>query len=593
MAAWWGVVCRHGLLLVHCDFGDLENSLLRSGFAVGGALSDAPRRAIEVQQDKMLLVGAPEDSLVLDGSRQLALPPLEVSLSDELIDALRHPGRSAIAATSFGPHDPDKPCNQDFAVAAEVSINGESFALAVVADGVSRKVFWPERASRIAGLAALQCLYEFLGSRQRPDEASFPEQLQTAIVAAFEHDRKILGSAQSLMFDEPTYQRKRDQDLSWYQTTVLVAALGKGGFALHSGDGAIVEITRAGVTPHLETGDDNTLDSFASLVMTPQNFGNATRFQGDGDRTIILATDGVDRTAATASGLTRATFYSAIKERIAGADLASRQLVLFEELQSLAQRTDVAHDNLSIAWLTPPDKPRGNALAKQELLDPPPAPLLQPTPQPSSTEVQRAPAPQYGIQDMARKNPAQKQTGKDAGLRELGQLSSGARSWLATIAVVIFVVGGIAGLGAAPLLKLIPSISEPGPKLDASASDDQPESNNTDANSQPVTGVNDSNSAEQESTSSTPEQSGTHTPSVQTTPQTCVLIQSVTLRRTPEKVEGTDNVVGYPNENETFAYIAGPISGPGNEAGWLRLRRQAAPPEDVYVAAQFGGACRP
>jgi hypothetical protein len=386
---WQGIVCRHGLLLVQ---GDPFLTLQKSALMKGGVLSDEPFDALQAREAKMILLGAPRDSLLLTKeSGEFAQPHIRVVLADALAEALSRPSFQRTAAmTHSGPRDPDKPCNQDFAVAADLLVGGKAFSVAVVCDGVSQKVFWPERSSRIAALAALQALYGFL---LHGAETSFPEVLQSAITNAYREDRKLLGDAPSLMFDRDYYARQREREANWYQSTVLVAALGgDGGFVSYVGDGAIVDLPRNGTfDPKLVTTEDFGLDHCASLLLEAHEFEKAVRLP-PGERTLLLATDGIDRTAA-ASG-SREDFFRAMAAQVANAGQKTRGEALFTYLEQTSRLPYCASDNISVAWLTAPDARVGGEIRPlASLLDPPPAPPPPPPPPPPLPPV-AGPPPQ-------------------------------------------------------------------------------------------------------------------------------------------------------------------------------------------------------
>ncbi len=386
---WQGIVCRHGLLLVP---GDLQRTLHKSALSRGGKLLAEPFTASQALESKMVLLGAPEDSLLLsDETGELAQPPIRVKLDGDLIDALSRPSfQRAVAMTHSGPRDPDKPCNQDFAIAADLVIAKKAFSVAVVCDGVSQKVFWPERSSRIAGLAALQALYRFLkGDEQR----LLPELLQAAITGAYKEDREQLGDAPSMMFDPEYYARQREREANWYQSTVLVAALGgDGGFVSYVGDGAIVDLPRnGGFDPKLQTTEDFGLDHCASLVFQAHEFEAPVRLAA-GERTLLIASDGIDRTAE-ASG-SREKFFREAAAVIAGVNHKDRGKTLFAYLEQTSNLKYCASDNISLAWLTAPDQRNGGEVisAFGTLLDPPPAPPPPPQSQPAPSPPQQQPA---------------------------------------------------------------------------------------------------------------------------------------------------------------------------------------------------------
>lgn len=437
------IVCRHGLLLVQ---GDVEQKLSKSLFAKKGKLTADERGAAELwAQDKLILVGAPQDSLLLDESgEKIAMPPISVNLSPGLIDGLRAERQNAVAATHVGPRDPDKPCNQDFALALEIAVSkNDHYAIGIVADGVSTKVFWPERASRIAGLVALEQTFQFLEALSRgAQQPSLPERLKAALVAAYERDKLALGDTPSLLFDPDFYAKRKDQLESWYQSTLLVGVLGRNGFVLCAGDGAVVELQGESMRQQMETTDDLSITSCASLTMGAHDCGTLFDYD-EGQRVLILTSDGVDRTAATAPGFTREDYFKSLNKRISNA--SQRKTAAFLALSELASTPGAVRDNYSVAWLRTPDK-GGDVLTQHALLEapppPPPPPPASPPP-PSGHQHQPATGDIYAAANAARAaKTIQVQSGDEMPVRNNKLMVAGA---FAAVAVGAFVAGVLAG----------------------------------------------------------------------------------------------------------------------------------------------------
>lgn len=391
--AWWGVVCHHGLLLVPGDVaGKLDSPIFKKL-----PLPADERTFEDFKRDGCILLGGAEkDKLLLTDSGHMMMPPIRVQIHGDLIEACkRGMAANAVAATHFGPRDPDKPCNQDFAVAVELVVHGKVFTLAVVADGVSARVFWPERASRVAALAALNALHTFVSKPARPDETTLPEQLREAIVAAYKRDQENVGEALSLVFDEEYYRRHRGKSENWYQTTLLAAVLGgDGGFVVCSGDGAVARVRNGVFEQKMETDERLDIDTVVSLVMSPQDLAQNFLFDDGGEQTVLLATDGVDRTVATAQGYERAAYFDRLNRRLSECSPGSLRKALFDEVSQLAALPDCTKDNFSIAWLrTPTTQKKGAALAKRALIAAPPPPPPTPLREPPQNQTSPSAAP--------------------------------------------------------------------------------------------------------------------------------------------------------------------------------------------------------
>src|SRR5579862_4717718 len=242
----------------------------------------------------------------------LRQPWLSLSLTGEEVDELRaavHLG--PIVATCYGPPEPEqeKESNQDFALAAVVDARGDDkWRFAAVADGVSTRTFWPERSARLACLSAYKTIrtlikngaledQEFLGKLR----ALLCADLRTALAA----DREILGTLDITPFgwDPTVYRDHRKADEYWYNTTLLIGALGPAwGFLLWTGDGAIHIVKVDGTCEEertvLETSESLTIEQFVSLGVTANQF-RAARISYPNDAAgvveVYLSTDGVDR----------------------------------------------------------------------------------------------------------------------------------------------------------------------------------------------------------------------------------------------------------------------------------------------------------
>jgi hypothetical protein len=178
-----------------------------------------------------------------------------------------------------------------------------------VADGVTTKTFWPERASRIACLVAYECVRDHVtrGRGNSPNEIEcLIGELRTALVKAFEADRQrlIAVGARPHGWSSRIFERHRDTLGYWYNSTLLLAALGRnGGIAIWTGDGAIVRFRRLkngaeGLEQPLRSGPDGRVYNVASLG-GPIQF-SAARIEAPetlSELRLALVTDGVERTS--------------------------------------------------------------------------------------------------------------------------------------------------------------------------------------------------------------------------------------------------------------------------------------------------------
>lgn len=238
-------------------------------------------------------------------------PPLAFALTDEEMAALTRDHsaatlNAAVAATIYGPANQDKQSNEDFAIATVV--DGE-WAFAALADGVTQKTFWAARTARIACLVAFRTFRRFVQSSDGTTDqslTSFRTELATALQQALAEEKRHLLERVAVppRFDADLYRRVRGRDDLWFNSTLLVAALGEYcGFVLWAGDGGIVvkKTYRDGTPPEekvaLTSTDDVSLATHVGLGVTPNQFTlRRLDYQNLSCIEVFLASDGVDRT---------------------------------------------------------------------------------------------------------------------------------------------------------------------------------------------------------------------------------------------------------------------------------------------------------
>ncbi len=296
-----------------------------------------------------------------DFDTALKQPPFPMRLRDTDIDAFQNADTAgASAVTHFGPAKQDKTSNEDFALAATFVAGGRRYAFASVADGVSTKTFWPDRSSRLACLAA----YRAFRRRAADADVLSPEwidsirhELGPRLQSAFQADRACVdGVVSPPGWSEGLYQRNRDVERYWYNTTLLAALVNEtAGMILWSGDGGIlVEKTYPGGrvvrTSLLEAGDDmavfNTPSMDGDIVINGVRIDLA---DGATAMRLMMFSDGVDRTLARSGD--RWAWMAGSKEA------KPRDRDLLARLTSLAASPTSEADNMSVASLSWPLAP--------------------------------------------------------------------------------------------------------------------------------------------------------------------------------------------------------------------------------------------
>jgi hypothetical protein len=253
------------------------------------------------------------DGLLLPRARVLDIvlrqPPLALSLDQDHVAALLGAERQgSFAATIFGPPQ-DKQHNEDFALAAAlIDRKGQDHAFVAVADGVSLKTFWPERASRISCFVALQVMNDYVSlepSYSLEDIEMLRRVLSTRLKQALQsdHERLVIEGAVPIDWDRDSFEKHRGSELYWYNSTLLLALVGPNtAILLWSGDGSIHLAkqyfgAKTENTWPLRSTDDMSVSNVVSLA-GPILFSGG-RIEATKDMkslTITLYSDGPDRT---------------------------------------------------------------------------------------------------------------------------------------------------------------------------------------------------------------------------------------------------------------------------------------------------------
>jgi hypothetical protein len=269
-----------------------------------------------------LVVDGQDDVILLPRCRTrdelLREPALIVDLSEDdiaymtasTVDGFDYP----IAATCFGPDEQDKLKNEDFALAAVIKTHSGLHAFAAVADGVSTKTFWAERAARLACIAAYETVRDYIPHWESSGidalAAEFRDALARRILKAFERDRDLLLSYPKIrpLGWAPTLHDQYIEDRSyWYNSTLLVAYLGlQKGLVCFAGDGGVKIIKSLGdgapqsqkdeIVP-LKSTEEMEINSYVSLAgIKDLRVGIVTYLPNlNANIKIYLASDGPDR----------------------------------------------------------------------------------------------------------------------------------------------------------------------------------------------------------------------------------------------------------------------------------------------------------
>lgn len=290
----------------------------------------------------------------------LPQPPLALRLRGhevaELSDAM---AGGPFAITCFGPEQ-DKSRNEDAALSAIIrGPDGSAFSFAAVADGVSTRTFWAERASRLACIAAYRAVRTFLWDHEFSDAGvrrHFAARLTEWVRSALRSDRDWLRSMPEVSppdWAPDLYRRYAGRDDFWYNSTLLVTCLGPlCGLAYWVGDGAVViDKTAPNVEPvhnqALRSDADLEISSFVSLL-APMDFVGApvsyavNETQAAGIH-VLLGSDGIDRTLQSSAAL-----------RETALSIAAHPLSALQRMESLWQMPGAERDNYSLAWASWP-----------------------------------------------------------------------------------------------------------------------------------------------------------------------------------------------------------------------------------------------
>lgn len=341
-------VCREGILI---PYNTLHGKMLRSWRSM---------------QDKSV---SEADGLLVPRCRTRdalrAQPPLSIKLTSPEIKALiLAEACGQHAASFFGPPQ-DKADNEDFALAAALSTpsNVPCF-MAAVADGVSTRTFWPQRAARLACLGALRVFARHAHNGASTDESAI-KTLRIELTSTLHHllsrDRRSLLRRQFVPPDwRPDVYRRHVKKLEyWYNSTLIIAFAtpaatilfwtGDGGIAIakHYHDGPIQN------SQPLQSTSDLTVTNVVSLTKRIRFSAGRIAASTELNRiTVTLCTDGPDRTRQRAN-------ISLEPETLPGS------AALLAQLQRMAASPKAEIDNYSAAILSSPHSASIPRAAKQ------------------------------------------------------------------------------------------------------------------------------------------------------------------------------------------------------------------------------------
>jgi hypothetical protein len=401
---WRCFSCREGLLtvpdtdikIIHDLQADNANSLISTKLFDG--------------RSRLLPNGITEDILLNE-------PPFTFTLDDSEIQELSNERDTAsriiaVAATFYGPPPPaqDKKSNEDYAISAIIKkTDGEEWAFAAVADGVSTKTFWAARTSRIACLISFKVFRQFIASGNNIFDDATLEHLQEMLVKnlreELKRDKLNLLEYKSVVpsnWSAELYENYKERDELWYNSTLLASCLGpQAGLIIYAGDGGIelVKVKKAAkaksvdvdITEVLRSTEDLTIGSFVSLGVSSKDF-RAARITYDDNIAgveVILSSDGVDRTLQMNS--TKVTYQHLKLDSSESADKQLHELITLPQCET---------DNLSVARVArytdkikkvPPsgsyvDKNRKNTTA---IAPPGPKRYPEPLPPPAKRKIDR------------------------------------------------------------------------------------------------------------------------------------------------------------------------------------------------------------
>lgn len=324
-----------------------------------------------------------DEAVLLPACRQrdkvLLQPPLPVFLGvEDLKSLIASEGNPSIlpVATDMA-SGADKGRNEDFAVSAVFNYMDadpiDPVYFMCVADGVSTKTFWAERASRIAALQSYKTVRDCIS---QPNLTAldndwllndFIPKLTRDIQAALAADRETLKANSNIsppQWSEQLYKQYFDRLEFWYSSTLVIFLSSPiGSFFLSTGDGGawldrkikVVTKQKKGIWDQaktdlvsnakavLESDDDVTVHNVISLDAPIGFSGGCVSFDENlSELDVFLSTDGYDRTRSWPNN--KALDYPSIATGLPGSS---------DDLLKLLERAAVAdhaeQDNMSLA----------------------------------------------------------------------------------------------------------------------------------------------------------------------------------------------------------------------------------------------------
>ena len=300
-----------------------------------------------------------------DSDELMLQPPLAVELSvDELAEIVAGMDAIAPVATDVAKKEENKR-NEDFALSAALrSRDGNLWQFAAIADGVSNRTFWAERASRLACFVAFQTIRQavvaedFGTTNIETVIVNITEKMKTSIASVLRRDHAIISSvcAYPPEWDPDLYDRLSKRQELWYNSTLVTVVLGpETGFAFWCGDGGlwIERKENDGKRPiarPLYSGESSTVENVINMEpgvieIEPRiiNISKETK-----EIRVILSSDGVDRTIFH---LNKATEGEDIYTRLAE---AGNSVQMHFALLKIMREDSAEPDNASVALLAAP-----------------------------------------------------------------------------------------------------------------------------------------------------------------------------------------------------------------------------------------------
>ena len=290
-----------GLVFV-CTNGVLVPSRASKAFAPSADWSDYRNHPVTSQDGLLLPTCRRSDVLV-------GQPPLVLTLDQETMAALLRAERQGILAASILGPPQEKTCNEDFALAGVIlDKENNCHAFTAVADGVTTKTFWPERASRLACFVALLVAIDYVeagADYSISDVHIVRHALGKQLQRWLELDRQWITEQAAVPseWDPASFNKFSSNNAFWYNTTLLISLVSsKGGILLWAGDGAIhirknFGRERVETSSPLLSSDDTTVSNVVSLAGPILFAGGRVETEGTLESLrITLCTDGPDRT---------------------------------------------------------------------------------------------------------------------------------------------------------------------------------------------------------------------------------------------------------------------------------------------------------